>query len=243
VQDRAAASSQLEAAKQILDSIPTPTDGDAMRRISDLRRDFDALRAAYALAATSSAPQPGAQPARPVPAVPPPPRPTDTGAATRPAPVGTVGAAEASPPTAAEADWRMRYAVVDGDLLVLLGPATNSATTGAVAVNPEIRSRLQEFRSRMQQFRQQAGGQTPGTTPTAGNATPPAGGQTTSETRVVDSASARTLLDRIQQTINKALAEGGKGDTTKSAGKVLINRADLDEILAEVAQLRVMVTK
>jgi len=55
------------------------------------------------------------------------------------------------------------------------------------------------------------------------------------------SAGTGVFLERIQALVDGALAKGGdSGDSLKKAGKVEVDRATLDEIRAELAQLRMM---
>jgi hypothetical protein len=138
-------------------------------------------------------------------------------------------------------EWRAKYTMVDNTVLGLIGSTTNAApsdggtpgaATGVANLDATVRGQLQEFRSQLQMFYARQMGQAPQPTPS-----------TTSN-------GADVLLDRMASIIDDALAgrpgtsravgtSGAKGSLA-SAGMVTIERQQLDEIRAEIAQLRAM---
>ena len=164
----------------------------------------------------------------------------------------------------ANGDWRTAYSAVERDLSTLLQPAGGQpgASPGApqgspMALDTVTRGSLELFRTNLALFQQSMpaapanpGAPAAGTPTQSGAQNPPA--QTTSS---LNASGAGALLDRIDAIVSAALgnkptpppdtAVGTAGkvpsvDKKSSSGKVTIDRAALDEILAEVRQLKVM---
>jgi hypothetical protein len=204
----------LDAARRVLDRINTSSlSGDASKKIAELGRDLNDLAAAYGSSTASRAGGAG------------------TGSAASPAEGSTGG------------DWRTKYTLVDNAVLGLLGSSTNVAPSdtvrtsgpapGVANLDATVRGQLQEFRSQLQMFYAKQVGQAP--QPTASR----------TKSNGVD-----VLLDRMAAIIDAALAgkpgpsstravgtSGTKG-ALSSAGMVTIERQQLDEIRAEIEQLR-----
>ena len=153
-----------------------------------------------------------------------------------------VGAGSTPQPGQMGTEWRAKYTMVDNTVLGLIGSSTNAAPsdavgtpgagTGVANLDATVRGQLQEFRSQLQMFYARQMGQAPQPAPS-----------TTSN-------GADVLLDRMASIIDDALAgrpgtsravgtSGTKGSLA-SAGMVTIERQRLDEIRAEIAQLRAM---
>jgi hypothetical protein len=204
---------RLAEAKQALDAVSMPT-GDAANWLANLRRDFQELQTAFV--AQSSKPAAAALPGSSVTG-----ETTAVSVGSSPQPVGTSGTT--SRPESAM-DWRTRYSVVDGDLIVLLGPSGVASPRGSVALDATTQEPLLAFRSKLEQFYATALGQTPSSPGTRELPQPQDHG---------DSA----LFDRIERMLNEALGrENGRG--LESAGKVTMSRAEVNEILANLAQLK-----
>lgn len=205
--------SQLDEASRALESINAASlTGDAAARVAAVRNEFNDLRAAYGTGAPTS---PGAP------------------------------------------DWHAKYTALDKDLGDLAG--------GSVA--PTVRAAVQDFRTHVQTFyastlgrpgSQMPGAATTGTSiPSANPGAPPAAAAPAPSS----DNGAGALLDRITDVIDQSLGHspanpdgaksgtpGAKGTTgvlpgvssKSAAGKVSVDRAALDEIRAEVEQLKIM---
>ena len=222
----------LNEATQLLGTI-TAAPGATDRRIAALKEDFTDFAATYLAA-----------PVRPATAT--------TGA------VGTSGRSED-----ARGDWRAKYQRVEADLAALLGPVGGTQPAAAASLDPDARARLERVRSRLQMFYAATLGQ-PGGNPVAHTAStqtsaavaqaparPPVAptaeapqttradaGQAARSTQrtappEVDSqwGSALAMLDRMQRILDDAI---------KDSGKVTIDRAAIDELRAEIAQVRTL---
>ena len=157
---------------------------------------------------------------------------------------------------AGEKDWRVRYSSVESDLRDLIGtdPATIAAgtlpATGAADLDPRMREQLQQFRTSLQTFYASTLG------PSQPNPlTPPPAADLRQTSDVF------ALLNRIEDIVNQALRDtpatasakpgaatpvGTSGPLTVSGAagnKVTIERDKLDEIRAEVQQLKVILKK
>ena len=180
---------------------------------------------------------------------------------------GAAGAVGTSGRTDAPADWRTRYQRVEADLAALLGPVGGSASAApAVALDPDTRTRLATVRARLRMFYAATMSQPDGnpiahtgTPQPSSNGTPaaspppvPPTGEAPQTTRAqapaptgsatpstgnrnpeVDSqwGTALAMLDRMERILN---------DATKEPGKVDIERGSIDEMRAEIAQIRAM---
>jgi hypothetical protein len=222
----------LNEAKQALDRVPETT-GDP-RVLADLRRDFARLRALYlAQNATPTTAAVGAS--------------GSTGIAGDAAggAVGTTGVGGSSPAGISGSlqsrgadDWRMQYAMVSSDI------AAVDATT--VAGNAVLRSNvpgtpLQEFRSGLERFFMATQGQ-PVSTSGSTSASPVSQSVTSSppvETR--SNKEALVLLQRMEELLNRTKSDDGR--SLKEAGQVKMDRSDIDEIKAEIDQLKAMLQR
>jgi len=146
-------------------------------------------------------------------------RPTDA-ASSVPAPVGTAGTA-----TADKMDWRAKYRVVENDL------------DGLVTAS-SARNRLEEFRRELRLFFAGTMSQ-PGAGAVGGAGAGPGSPPQTTQTPAVagtmprvetEFGTALALIDRMQ----RLLDEAAKDDL----GKVSFDRAGIDELRAELAQIR-----
>jgi hypothetical protein len=212
VADQGSPQANLDGARRALDRVNTSSlSGDAAKKIAELRRDFNELAASLGTSTAST----------------------------------TGGATTGSAAPAAGADWRTKYTLVDNAVLGLLGSSTNAAPSDAVGtfgsapgvanLDATVRGQLQEFRSQLQMFYAKQMGQVP--QPTASG---------------TKNNGANVLLDRMASIIDDALAgragpsstravgTGGTSGSLSSAGKVTIERQQLDEIRAEIEQLRSM---
>jgi hypothetical protein len=227
----------LNQATQMLAAVPSaPSTG--VEQIAALRTDFADFASAYLAGPGTSV----------------------TGTA------GAVGTSGRSAP----ADWRAKYQRVEADLGALLGPVGGGASIVPLDPDTRarldgVRSQLRMFYAAT--MSQPDGnpiahtgapqtsstgapvaprppvaptGEAPQTT--AAQATPPAGGSG-SPTSALPSAGNRNsqvdtewgtalaMLDRVERILN---------DATKEPGKINIDRASIDEIRAEIAQVRTM---
>ena len=224
----------LNQATQMLAAVPSAPSG-GVEQIAALRTDFADFASAYL-----------AGPATPA--------------------TGTAGAVGTSGRSDAPVDWRAKYQRVEADLAALLGPVGGGAAS--VTLDPETRARLDGVRSQLRMFYAATMSQpdgnpiahtgapqtsstgapaTPGPpvaptgeapqTPSAQAAastpstpaTPPAGNRNSQ----VDTewGTALAMLDRVERILN---------DATKEPGKINIDRASIDEIRAEIAQVKTM---
>jgi len=229
----------LTQAKQLLGTITAPPQSESGRLIATLKRDFTDFAATYLARPSSVA-------------------------------GGTTGAVGTSGVAAPQADWRAKYRQVESDLAALLGPPSGvQPSSGGVALDPETRSRLEMVRSHLQLFytatlsapdanpvahtgtpqtiqTQAPAAARPPVAPTAeAPQTPPAAApqQAAGATRSAppgatrmpqvetDLGMALTLLDRMQRILD---------DATSEAGKVKLDRGGIDEMRAEIEQIRSM---
>jgi hypothetical protein len=144
-------------------------------------------------------------------------RPTDAAIAV-PAPAGTAGTAQAD-----KMDWRAKYRVVENDL------------DGLVTAS-SARGRLEDFRRELRLFyagtMSQPGASAVGGAGAPGPPSPPqtpavAGTMPRVETEF---GTALALIDRMQRLLDEA--------TKDDLGKVSLDRAGIDELRAELAQIR-----
>jgi hypothetical protein len=158
-------------------------------------------------------------------------------------------AALSNPGAAGNGDWRTAYAALERDLAPLVGtPGEDTAdtpeATGAT-LDTVTRGSLQLFQTSLELFYRSMAGE-PSTTPTA----PAPAGEPAQARNLFDVSGAGALLDRIDAIVSAALenklipqagsdSQGGKAKRSP-AGAVMVDRAALDEILAEVRQLKVM---
>ena len=136
------------------------------------------------------------------------------------APVGTSGTMAS--------DWRAKYAAVERDLTQLIGSADpQSADHGNPPLDAGVKQQLQDVRRNLQLFYAATMGRSGAETPAAA---PPA--------RVVDAdtGTISALLDRMQALVDRLNGEPGK------TGKVEVERQSIDELRAEIAQLKTMLT-
>lgn len=211
----------LNQATQLLGTISAPPQSDAGRLIATLKQDFTDFATTYLASAAPAA------------------------ASGAPAAVGTSGVADA-----ARSDWRTKYRRVEADLAALLGPSSGGQpTSGAgLALDPATRSRLATVRSHLQLFyaatmsapdgNPVAHTGAPQTAQTPPAAAPPAGAAAGSAPAAVntsmpqvetDLGMAVTLLDRMQRILD---------DATSEPGKLKLDRGSVDEIRAEIGQIR-----
>jgi hypothetical protein len=228
----------LDQAKQLLATIDVPPQTDAGRRIAALKEDFTDLAATYLLPSPALSATRGGQGERRVEGS----RPVDAGGGV-PAAAGTAGT------NAVERDWRAKYRAVENDLAALIGPAdARSKSAGIAQLDPAIRKQLEDVRTQLQLFyagtmSDPDGNPVAHTGAPAGAApqTPPSvtanpsvmqPPMTQSSTPVVDTdlGTALALLDRIQRILADA--------TKDEMGKVSIDRGAIDEIRAEVTQIK-----
>jgi hypothetical protein len=224
----------LNQAMQLVSQLTPPPSGG--ERIAVLKQDFTDFASAYL--AASAAP-----------------------ATATPGAVGTSGRADARP------DWRAKYQRVEADLAALLGPAGGSAASGPAALDPETRARLESVRTRLQIFYAGTLSQPDGN-PVAHTGAPQTGAidapaaprapvaptaQAPQTLRSDSAAAAGTgaapsvngavaqvdtpfgtalaLLDRMQRILDDAI---------KNPDKISLDRGAIDEMRAEIAQIRTM---
>jgi hypothetical protein len=183
--------------------------------------------------------------------------------------------------TAADKDWRLRYAAVQSDLRDLIGSEDLAAVTGGSApatgaadLDPRMREQLQNFRTMLDTLSTSSGnpppapapGQSPTTTPGQSATTTPGQPQAPVPPCTADQLSndVPALLTHIEDVVTEALkstdatdsARNGAHNNTTPVGtsgtmtvkggtsnKVSIERDKLDEIRAEVQQLKVLLKK
>jgi len=222
--DRAEAIARLDEARLTLDTLPAAT-GASAGPIADLRRDFESLQSMY----MAQKPATGTSAAGAV----------GTAGTNAVRAVGSAGSAG----SARAGDWRAQYSVVSGDIAALIAAPTGNA--GVATANPEVgslRVSLQELRTRLERFSSLAGG--PIATPAVPAAAPSQSPSTVPAQPLEVTAPAKTnaeaamLLQRMQLLLSHQ--ESIDGRNLKLAGKVTMNRADLDEILAEIQELTLM---
>jgi hypothetical protein len=222
---------QLKKARETLDTLPAT--GATASALIDLRRDFESLQSLY-LAQNPAAGVPATSA-----------RATDTdsvggGAAGAVGTAGTAGARAAGTPgttgSAPATDWRIQYALVNSDIATLMAPTNTNGGDGTLATS------LQELRTRLEKFYTltlgppsaavasgNAATQSPSTvTPRAPEAPAPA----------KPNAQANMLLQRMQLLLARQHSDDGR--SLKLAGKVTMDRADVDEILTEIRQLTLL---
>ena len=222
----------LNEAKQILETVPdTVADPPAL---ANLRRDFATLQAMY-LAQTSSSPGTAAGGS------------SRTGITTG-ASTGVVGAAggagsqpvgtSGSLPLVAPADWRTQYALVSSDI---------AALDAAGNINPRsdaLRTSLEQLRSRLEKFFTSTLSQTalpPASTRAASQPSPQAITPPTPAAETRANSEALALLQRMEVLLNRNTDD--KDHRLKEAGLVKMDRADVDEIKAEIADLKAMLRR
>ncbi|HEV3140734.1 MAG TPA: hypothetical protein VGY57_09475, partial [Vicinamibacterales bacterium] len=170
---------------------------------------------------------------------------------------GTTGAVGTSGTIAA--DWRPKYASVERDLSALIGSTDpQSPDRGMTSLDPTVRKQLQDVRHNLQLFYAATMGQ-PGGDPIAHPApdttvalppvepsVPPAPVPVSAD---LDSATIAALLERMQTLVDRLTGESGKsgavgtsGSLSKS-GKIEVERQTLDELRAEIAQLKTMLNQ
>jgi hypothetical protein len=235
-----AAQEPLTQATQLVAAIAAAPQSDAGRLIATLKQDFSDFAAAYR---TTAAPAP-----------------TGTAGA-----VGTSGVADPS-----RSDWRAKYGRVEADLAALLGPPTGAPPSPAagVALDQATRSQLEMVRSHLQLFyaatmsapdgnpvahtgapqtATEGAASRPPVAPTgeapqmppaaapqsagAAAGSPLAAANTRLPQVETDLGMAMTLLDRMQRILDDAIAE---------PGKLKLDRGSVDEIRAEIEQIRSM---
>jgi hypothetical protein len=223
----------LNQVTQLLGTV-TPSQPPAADRIASLKNDFTDFASAYF--AASAAP-----------------------ATATPGAVGTSARADA------RADWRPKYQRVEADLAALLGPVGGGArSVSAAPLDPDTRARLESIRSRLQIFYAGTLSQPDGNpiahtgtpqareidAPAAARApvaptaqapqtmrsespAPAAAAPAPSDIAQVDTqwGTALAMLDRMQRILDEA---------TKDPDKVSLDRASIDEMRAEIAQVRSM---
>jgi hypothetical protein len=225
--DRAEAIARLNEARLTLDTLPAAA-GASAGPLADLRRDFESLQSMY-LGAGGAAGSSGGSPAGSVGTAG-----TNAGRA-----VGSAGSTR----SARAADWRAQYSVVNSDIAALMAAPTGNAGVGtATAEVGSLRVSLQELRTRLERFSSQAGGPIP-TAVSAAAAPSPSPSTVPAQPSEVTApaktnAEATMLLQRMQLLLSHQESDDGR--SLKLAGKVTMNRADVDEILAEIRDLTLM---
>jgi hypothetical protein len=225
--DRAEAIARLNEARLTLDTLPAAA-GASAGALADLRRDFESLQSMYLSAGGAAAPS-GGGPAGAVGT-------TGTNSGRAVGSAGSTGSARAP-------DWRAQYSVVNSDIAALMAaPAGNAGVGTANAEVGSLRVSLQELRTRLERFSSLAGG--PTLTPVSSAAAPSQTPSTVSAQPSEVTAPAKTnaeaamLLQRMQLLLSHQESDDGR--SLKLAGKVTMNRADVDEILAEIRDLTLM---
>jgi hypothetical protein len=237
--DQAQAITRLSEARLTLDTLPAAT-GATAGALGDLRRDFESLQSMY-VAQNPATGTPAAAGSR-----------RGVGAADSSAgrPTGAVGTAgthavrsvgtAGSTGSVTSADWRAQYAVVNADIAALMTAPTANAGVGS------LRVALQELRTRLERFYTSTAGPTPTPVASANPPSPPSPSTVTARPLEVPApsqtnAEATMLLQRMQQLLSHQESDDGR--SLKSAGKVTMNRADVDEILAEIRDLTLMLQR
>jgi hypothetical protein len=240
--DRAEAIARLDEARLTLDTLPAAT-GASSGPLADLRRDFESLQSMY-LAQNPATGTSGAGGGSS--------RAGSAAASSGRGPEGAVGTAGTNAARAGRSaggsgsatavDWRAQYSVVNSDIAALMAaPAGNAGVGTANAEVGSLRVSLQELRTRLERFSSLAGGPIP--TPAAPSQSP-----STVPALPLDvtapaktNAEATMLLERMQLLLSHQQSDDSK--SLKLAGKVMMNRADIDEILAEIQALTLMLQR
>jgi hypothetical protein len=229
----------LNEAREALTALPAATEG----ALDDLRRDFESLRSMFAAQNTGTEAAAAGEGRG------------TTHDASKGAPSGVKGAGVAGtsglPGSAAANDWRPQYALVNSDLSALW------AATGcdSDAVKGNLRVSIKEFRERLENFRVSAQGPAlasapPATAPPYQSSSSPSQSSSSvtaqpseapSPTRAAPNTEAIGLLQRVHELLGHYHDDGGRN--LKLAGKVTMERADIDEIAAEVQELELMLQK
>jgi hypothetical protein len=220
---------RLHEAQQALAALPkTPSATTAP--MNDLRRDFEELLSMFNAQSAAGSKVNG------TPAIPRP-----TGAIGIGAPEAAAVGTSGSVASARATDWRMQYAAVNSDLGRIL-----ATSTGANAPDDGLRTALMDFQTRLESFYTSTLSSSPAaitpaaTTPASATPVtptqPPASGVT--DTNL---AQAIVLLQRMEMLLNRQQSDDGR--SLKSSGKVTLDRADIDEILAEIQSLRAMLRR
>jgi hypothetical protein len=218
--------SHVLEAKRLLGDVAVSPTTDAGKQIATLQIDFTDFASAYLV---------GGPPAK--------------------ATSGAVGTSGTTPPAA---DWRPKYAAVERDLTALIGSGQQPSPDGGVAsLDPTVRKQLQDVRRNLQLFYASTLGQRggdPAAQPTHDTAAPAAAIEPSLPPQTpaasvpdVDKGTLTALLDRMQSLVDGLTGESGKpvgtsGSLSKS-GKIEVDRQSLDELRAEIAQLKMMLAK
>jgi hypothetical protein len=220
----------LLEARQALDHITAAT-GETGRLVDNLRRDFQALQQAYV--AQNAGPRPNGAGSSLSGST------TEASTGSVPAPIGTAASATGravgtsgviGPGTN---DWRALYAVVTSDI-------AGVASADAASV---VRPQLDELRTRLEKFFEATLGPATASAPRQGDSV-----QASSPTRQSEAApdtsppnaEALALLQRMEELVNRRQSDEKK---LKGAGKVTLDRADTDEVLAEIQELKAMLRR
>lgn len=215
--------SHVLEAKRLLGDVAASPDTDTGKQIAGLQVDFTDFAAVYFSGGT------------------PPARKETSGTAGA---VGTSGTAAV--------DWRPKYAAVERDLTALIGSSDpKSPDRGVASLDPTVRTQLENVRKNLQLFYAAAmaqGGKDPASQPPPAppsTAPSPSAGATAD----IDTGTIAALLDRMQTLVDqlsgkstKDGAVGTSGSLSKS-GKIEVDRQALDELQAELAQLRTMLSQ
>jgi hypothetical protein len=222
--NRAEAIARLNEARLTLDTLPAVT-GASSGPLADLRRDFESLQSIY----LAQNPATGTSAAGAV----------GTAGTSAARAVGSAGSTRS--PRAG--DWRAQYSVVSSDIAALMAAPAGSAGVGTA--NGEVgslRVALQELRTRLERFSSVAGGPTPAPAVSAAASSQSPSTDPAKPLEVTapakTNAEATMLLQRMQLLLSHQESDDRK--SLKLAGKVMMNRADLDEILAEIQELTLM---
>ena len=149
---------------------------------------------------------------------------------------GTTGAVGTS--GTAAVDWRPKYEAVERDLTALIGsPDPQSSDRGNASLDPTVRTQLDTVRKNLQLFYAAAMAPAPTPAPSASPAPAPSDIDTGTIAALLDRM--QTVVDQLSGASNKDGAVGTGGSLSKS-GKIEVDRQALDELRAEIAQLRTM---
>lgn len=156
-------------------------------------------------------------------------------------------------------DWRVPYSKVQENLTALIGSATADesaarttgtagavGTSGAVALDAEIQSKLVEFRRHLDRFEQAAGGaaQAAAAESQAGAAHPHAGTMAGSASPQIDRAEVLRHIQAIEAILNVQGAAGTTGttqpgpETGATQAGVTLSAAQVDQLRSHLSELR-----
>ncbi len=214
-QDPLTPDQHLAEARQLISSLASAASSPAGQAIAALQRDFNDFASAYLSQAGG-------------------------------------GTAAAAPPATGPTDWRSKYLLVESDVTALIGPANTQPQTGTL--DAATVERLQQFRQHLAAiYATAASPQQPQAAAPTQSAPSGDAAANRSATGDVDHSAAIALLDRMQALIDAALSGKPLGDAAapvgtsgasssggSKAGKVTIDRAALDEMRAEITQIRLM---